>query len=206
MTTAVFLRHGPTQENNEDRIQGHQHGHLLMRQTEQYLAAVIPLLRPLRPTVLLSSDLGRAVETRTILSIFLQATPVTTPELALLRERTLGSLEGKCWHELPPALASQRDNSTYDFRPFGGENDADVLMRVKATLHYLSQHYPDQTTIACITHGGWIQQLIRLAGQSGVLPDGWSNRTALYKSTITNDGHLSAFSPILIKAKLPLDS
>lgn len=205
MTTAVFLRHGPTQENTEDRIQGHHHGRLLIQQTEQYLAAVIPLLHPLRPAVIFSSDLARAIETRRILARFLQANNIMQSELALLRERALGSLEGKCWHEITPELAAKRDEDRYDFRPYGGENDADVLMRVKASLRHLSHAHPS-ATLACVTHSGWLQQLIRHAGESHVLPDGWINRTTIYESTLAPDGQLISFNPIPIKAKLPRDS
>jgi broad specificity phosphatase PhoE len=202
MTTAFFLRHGPTQENIEERIQGHQPGTLLVQETEQYLAAVVPLLRPKSPAVLISSDLDRAVKTRDILKQFLQLPDIKEEVSPLLREKAMGFYEGMLWSEVPPSFREERDKSDYDFRKFGGENNEDVRERVKAMLRQLAQRY-SQKRVCCITHAGWLSQLVKLAGTEGVLSDGWSKRTAIYEAGIGPVGQLQYFHPIILGAQLP---
>ncbi|MEX1112829.1 MAG: histidine phosphatase family protein [Candidatus Andersenbacteria bacterium] len=202
MTTMFFLRHGPTQENQENRIQGQQPGTLLVPDTEKYVAAVVPLLREKSPTVLISSDLERAIRTRQVLKTFLQIEGIKEAMTPLLREKAMGFYEGMLWTEVPIQFQQQRGQQVYDFRRFGGENDDDVRNRVRETLRRFAQQYPNNR-ICCVTHSGWIKQLVLMADQEGVLPDGWSNRTAIYEAGIGPIGQLQYFHPINIEAQLP---
>ncbi len=204
MTTIFFLRHGPTQENREDRIQGQQPGTLLVRETEQYLSAVTPLLREKSPTFLISSDLDRAVKTRTMLKTFLQLPGIQESSTPLLREKAMGFYEGLLWSEVPPAFQAQRNQRGYDFRQFGGENEEDVSLRVKEALRRFAQQYPNMR-LCCITHAGWLESLVSLADKEGILTDGWSDRTAIYEGGIGPIGQLVYFHPIQIEAELVLE-
>lgn len=204
MTTVFFLRHGQTKENVEERVQGQQPGTLLIPETERYLAAVVPLLRTKNPTVLVSSDLARAVATRDILNKFLQLPHVHTDTTPLLRERAMGIYEGMLWADVPPEFAAQRREETYDFRSLGGERDADVLQRVADTLTYLVSHYPNQR-ICCVTHAGWLRQLFRAAHKEGVLSDGWTHRIAIYEGGLSSKGQLDYLRSVLLEAKIPAD-
>lgn len=203
MTTVIFLRHGPTQENHDGRIQGQRPGQLLWRETEVYISAVTPLLRPKNPSLLVSSDLERAVSTRQILKDFLQLPDIPEVTLSSLRERSVGAYEGKLWTEIPAVLQAQRGKSTYDFSVCGGEKSAEVAERVAATLHYLAREYTD-THICCVAHACWLQQLFHLVSQAA-LPDDWFDRTAIYETKLASNGAISKFDLMQIQAKLPAD-
>ena len=203
MTTVVFLRHGPTRENQEGRVQGQQPGQLLVRETEAYISAITPMLRATNPSVLVSSDLGRATGTRQILKDFLQLPTVTEVTLSLLRERAVGTYEGKLWTDMPAALQSQRGRNEYDFRVCGGEDNQAVAARVAATLRYLASAHA-HASICCISHACWLQQLAQMI-TAEVLPDDWFDRTAIYELELAPAGTITNFKVHHIAAKLPRD-
>ena len=202
MTTVFFLRHGPTEENMESRIQGQQPGTILPRETEQYISAITPLLREKSPEILISSDLERAVKTRETLKTFLQIPELKEAMDSLLREKAMGYYEGMLWSEVPAEFQEKRGQSSYDFRRFGGENSSDVKDRVKQFLRKIAQQYPSRR-LACITHAGWLKQLVEIADTEGMLPDGWTNRTAIYEGGVGPTGQLQYFHPVNIEAELP---
>lgn len=199
-----FLRHGPTTENRENRIQGQRPGGILLRETEQYLAGVIPLMRHEKIDVLLSSDLERAVQTRNMLLQFLQDPEIKVGLSPLLREKAMGFYEGMTWSQVPLEFREQRGKNTYDFRTFGGENDSDVRERVRQSLREFALRY-DGKTVCCVTHAGWLQQMVLIADQEGILPDQWSNRTAIYEAGLGQLGQLKYLHSLEIKAKVELD-
>lgn len=203
MTTITFLRHGPTQENNEGRIQGQRPGKLLVRETEAYLAAITPLLRDQNPRLLVSSDLERATLTRSMLKSFLQLADVKEETLSLLRERSVGTYEGKLWTEIPLELQQQQGEGHYDFSVCGGEKSEDVAERVVETLKYFSREYTD-SQVYCVAHACWLQQLFSLVSREA-LPADWFDRTAMYKTTLNATGDIEQFKLIQIQAKLPKD-
>lgn len=204
MTKVFFLRHGPTQENGEGRVQGQRPGTLLIPDTEKYIAAVAPLIREKKVHLLMSSDIDRAVKTREILRQLLMQPDVKVGISPLLREKAMGFYEGMLWADVPPAFREQRGLSAYNFRTFGGENDEDVAERVKAALREFARRYPNMR-IACVTHAGWLNQLVRIADSQGVLPNQWDNRTAIYEAGLGPVGQLLYFHPINIIAKVNLD-
>lgn len=204
MTTAFFIRHGPTQENQQGRIQGQTPGTLLARPTEHYIAAITPLLRARRIDTIITSDLARAMETARILKDFLQLQDIKEQVTPLLREKAMGFYEGMLWQDVPPIFREQRGLEEYNFRLFGGENDEDVMGRVEAMLRRIVRIGPN-IRVCCVTHAGWIKQLVRLAHQEGI-PDGWSDRTAIYEAAIGPHGQLKSLQPLAIIADLPDDN
>lgn len=203
MTTAFFLRHGPTRENKENRIQGQQHGTIELPDTERYIAAVVPLLRKAQPNVILSSDLERAVRTRDVLRAFLQIPLARDGSLPMLRERAMGYYEGMLERDVPESFRRELESHNYDFRKFGGENSDDVRERVRLTLKMLNTDYK-QSRVACITHAEWLHQLVYLADEDGIFNDDWSNREAIYSADIGPEGTLERFDTILIEAGINL--
>jgi broad specificity phosphatase PhoE len=204
MTTVFFLRHGPTVENAEGRVQGQRPGTLLIPETERYITAVIPLLRGERLNMLLSSDLQRAVDTRDILKSFLQQPDIKDGVSPLLREKAMGFYEGMLWEEVPSDFQELRGKSTYDFRTFGGENDNDVKSRVKKALREFALRYA-QLRLVCVTHSGWFEQLVLIADTAGVLSNQWDDRTAIYEVGVGPVGQLQYFHSRSIKASVTLD-
>ena len=201
MATVFFLRHGLTKQNKVHRIQGQTPGTLIVSETERYVAAVTPLLRSKSPQLLISSDLERAIKTREILKDFLQIPNIKEDIMPLMREKAMGFYEGMLWSEEPVEFQKQRQKTDYDFRKFGGENEKDVELRVKSTLRQLAQLYPNMR-IACVTHAGWLRQLVQIADKEGILPDGWTHRTAIYEGGLGPVGQLQYFHPINIEAQV----
>ncbi len=201
MTTIYFLRHGMTQENSDVRIQGQRHGTLLLPETERYLAGIVPLLRQGKISVLVSSDLDRAITTRKLLKQFLHDPTIKEVETPLLRERAMGYYEGMLWEDVPTAFQAQRQSDEYDFRSFGGEHVDDVRQRVRYTLAECGRRYPHHA-IGCITHAGWLQQLVWLARATHPVGDHWSDRTGVYQAEVNREGTLVNLQAIPIEARV----
>jgi hypothetical protein len=68
-------------------------------------------------------------------------------------------------------------------------------------MRRLALQYPAQR-VACVTHAGWIQQLVAVADSQGILPDGWTGRNAIYEGGISPAGKLQYFHPIAIETAL----
>jgi broad specificity phosphatase PhoE len=206
MTTVLFVRHGPTRENREGRINGQQPGELLIPETERYVAAVMPLLAQRRPTWLISSDLARAVATRDMIKKFLQMSAIQVATTPLLRERAMGFYEGLRWDEVPALVQEQRQKQGYNFRLFGGESQEDVRERVRFALRELAQRYPNQC-VCCVSHAAWLWELVSLAPQPSAVPDRWTQRTGIYEATLGNKGQLESLQllPIVASVVIPED-
>lgn len=204
MTTVYFLRHGPTKQNREGRIQGQTPGTISVSDTEKYLAAITPLLRDKNPQVLISSDLERAIITREMLKDFLQLADPQENIMPLLREKAMGFYEGMLWSEVPTDFKKQRNKADFDFRKYGGENEEDVQKRVRAALRQIAHEYPN-LKVACVTHAGWLRQLVQLANEEGTLSDGWTDRTAIYEGSLGPIGQLHSFYPIDIEASVEVE-
>lgn len=203
-----FLRHGLTVANQEGRIQGQHDGKILAIETERYIAATVPLLRPNPPiSVLLSSDLRRSVQTRQILKNFL--TGKITKDLAekespLLREQSFGIYEGKLWEEVPEEMKKQRQDVDYEYRPYGGESGNDVAQRVKEFIAWSFKEFSPKT-IACVTHAGWLRQLGRVVKEESNLPLDWFDRIAILKLDVNEKGEPQKINPIAIDADVHFD-
>lgn len=177
--TLWLIRHGETTWNLEGRIQGQSESPLSEsgRRQARGLGARLATTRFDR---VLSSDLGRAVETARL------AFPGREPELEpRLREQSAGSLEGRRVSELTPAeleglrgLTAARAGGG----PAGAEPYPDLLERARAWLAGLR----GDGVVACVTHGGFIQAVLRLAfGQTD--PAGWPTapRVMIANTSIT---------------------
>lgn len=206
MVTVFFVRHGPTDENIKGIITGQQPGQLLNVETEHYIAGVAPLLRRAEPKMIFSSDLKRAVLTRRILKEFLQLEKIEEVETPLLRERSLGSWEGKLWKDIPGAIKNQRQekSETYNYRPFGGENHHDVCDRVRAMIEAISKQ-EEAKTICCVTHSGWLRQLAVILKKNKFLPDDWIHRRSIYQAKITPSQEVKSLVAIRIDAHVSGD-
>lgn len=86
----VLLRHGETDWNAARRIQGQRNSELNATGIAQ-AGAVAPIIAALRPSLLWTSDLDRALRTAEIVGAACGLTPVPDERL---REYDLGSLEG----------------------------------------------------------------------------------------------------------------
>ncbi|MDP1899709.1 MAG: histidine phosphatase family protein [Rubrivivax sp.] len=162
MTELLFIRHGETDWNRQQRFQGqidvplNPAGHAQAQRLAQRLAE--------EPhEALFSSDLRRARETAAPLAAaWKMAAPVA---LAGFREQSFGVLEGldvptiKSRH---PELWLQWLEHRADFTLPGGESLRQFHARVFAAVGDLVTAFPGQR-LAVVTHGGVLDMLWRTA-------------------------------------------
>ncbi len=158
------MRHGESEGNAQDRMQGRSDFPLTERGREQtrrlagFLAShglgwdrhyASPLLRAAQTAeVLAGSTRGPA--------------PVPEPELA---ELAAGALEGLTFSEIAlrfPAFARRRIDQLGDFSEFGGESYADVQARVVSVRGKLeARHRESGERVLLVGHGGFNYQLLK---------------------------------------------
>ena len=149
----LLLRHGRTAWNAQERFQGQTDVDLddVGRAQASHAAR---LLARLRPDVLVSSDLRRALDTAGALAK-LTGLPVETD--ARLRETYAGTWQGMTSDEIDAAHAAEREawRSGRDVRPGGdGELRVEVGQRVAtAVREHAARLSPGQLLVA-VSHGG----------------------------------------------------
>jgi probable phosphoglycerate mutase len=155
----LVWRHGRTEWNASGRFQGQldppldDEGRAQAARTAPHLAAALSG----EQTVLVSSDLQRAVDTATALAPLL-GVPVRIDER--LREHGLGSWEGLTRADVAEQLPDQYQDWLAG-RPVpgrGGEAQADVAARVLAAVLDL----PPASTAVLVTHGGTAGRLVEV--------------------------------------------
>jgi 2,3-bisphosphoglycerate-dependent phosphoglycerate mutase len=151
MTTTLYIaRHGETEWNLAQKLQGHQDSPLTARgrcQAES-LAAV---LNNRQITRVYSSDLGRALQTARVVTEHLGVELIIDKRL---RERNFGILEGKTKAELDEGLLQERFRShDPDYVIPGGESFRQVYERSVACLEELVEQN-GHAAFAVICHGG----------------------------------------------------
>ena len=153
----VFVRHGETHWNVEQRLQGLGDSPLTERGRAQ-VAAHLPWLRTFRPERLVASPLGRTMATAGILALALEL-PVE-PEPAL-RERCMGRFEGWTLDEVrasEPEIFAERERSPWSFRAPGGENYDDLLARVSPFLDRLVA--APEARLLLVAHGTVVRPML----------------------------------------------
>jgi probable phosphoglycerate mutase len=150
----VLIRHGETEWNRDQRIQGHL-DIALSRRGEEQARLLLAALEAERPPVLFTSDLGRAAETAAILAQG-QAEVILDSRL---REANLGAFQGKNAAEIeaefPEAYHAWRRDSARN-RPPGGETLVDLRERCMAGLRDALGRRSERT-VWVVAHGGPIR-------------------------------------------------
>lgn len=156
----ILLRHGQTEHNAENRMQGQIDTHLSEHGLAQArIAAVVMAER--RPLAIVSSDLTRAHDTALALS---EATGLPVHTDARLRETNLGQWQGLTHHDVdeqfPGARATWRADATW--APPGGESRVDVAQRTAPVVRELVDELGDawdERPVIVVAHGGAIAAL-----------------------------------------------
>lgn len=140
MTTTLYIvRHGETEENVAQILQGHLPGHLTERGREQAAELRNRLLRQhLQFDAMLVSDLQRCIDTAHIINEGLHLDITLCP---LLRERDCGSLTG---HTIAEAQTAPLPDDV--------ENVEQLFERARRFLHYACHTFP-RRRVLCISHG-----------------------------------------------------
>ena len=160
----LLVRHGQSTWNAARRLQGQvmdvpltAAGRQQAQQAAREVARQVPAGTPV-----LTSDLLRALQTAELVAQPLGVVPVLTP---LLREQTLGSLEGKGIDELT-AEPTPPGRHVTEVAWGGGESIEQVHRRCRELLGWLRQDFADRRCVVLVSHGDLIRCLLNvLAGR-----------------------------------------
>jgi glucosyl-3-phosphoglycerate phosphatase len=175
VTRLLLWRHGNTEWNRDNRVQGQTDtplSELGRRQAEE----TAPLLAALRPDAIVASDLHRAADTATALA-GLTGLPVHADPR--LRERYFGQWQGLTMAEIPEQFPDEyrRWRSGASSPGCGLESLDDLGKRVGEALQEAADSTPGGLTVVA-THGGaarqgcgmllgWPPELVRTLGPLG---------------------------------------
>ncbi|OGK56749.1 hypothetical protein A3J15_02310 [Candidatus Roizmanbacteria bacterium RIFCSPLOWO2_02_FULL_38_10] len=161
----VIIRHGRTEFNHKDIIQGHLSVGLDSIGLQQALT-VAKKIKKENFAALISSDLLRAMQTANPIAKKLNLRILSN---ILLRERALGLLEGKKkidTFNLLNIAPSRQAYQIWSFKEtveminkFKIESDNNFYNRVKTFTDYLKQKYQNKN-ILLVSHGGTIRVLL----------------------------------------------
>jgi 2,3-bisphosphoglycerate-dependent phosphoglycerate mutase len=159
-TRIILTRHGETDWNAGERIQGHTDVELNAAGSAQ-AAALAERLAGEPIDVIYSSDLSRAERTAAaVRDRHPNAEFIRTVEL---RERNWGALEGLRWSEIiesHPADAATLKTGAADYAPEGGESKNQLRERVESFLDSMVAEHAGKT-ILVVTHGGVSAMIVR---------------------------------------------
>jgi len=160
-THLLAIRHGETEWNSEGRFQGHLNS-ALNREGLAQANALGARLANERFDLLLSSDLGRALQTASAIAMSTGHEILVEPRL---RERNMGIFQGLTAAEArlryPDEYARFRSNDP-DFVIPEGESMRQLLARSVACIAELARIHAGMT-LAAVTHGGVLAMLYRHA-------------------------------------------
>ncbi|MCC3274989.1 MULTISPECIES: histidine phosphatase family protein [unclassified Arthrobacter] len=174
----VFWRHGRTEWNRVGRFQGQQDIALDPSGVRQ-AAEAAAVLRFLEPAAIVSSDLGRALNTGRSLGALLG---LEVAQDKRLRETFAGTWEGRTFAQIgeqdAPLLAAW-SAGVGSVRAGGGETRVDVGTRVAAAVNDAVQGVEPGGTLVVVSHGGAIRAgicaLLGLPAESWAVISGVSN-------------------------------
>lgn len=159
----LMLRHGQTEWNAENRMQGQLDAELSELGRDQAVAAA-EVLAKRQPLLIVSSDLCRAYDTAVELA---ERTGSPLVVDARLRETNLGDWQGMTHGEVdavaPGARVAWRNDATW--APHGGESRVDVARRSLPLIAELVDSQPDwgadksDRPVLLVAHGGLIAAL-----------------------------------------------
>lgn len=159
-----FVRHGQSEHNKLGVINGQtMNGSLSEEGIKQAYETSEKLSNDYAR--IYSSDLIRAKETAEILNKKLNLEIIYDIRL---RERSLGSFEGKSWKDVGSELKEIDRIQKYDYRPYGGESVDNVKERLLSFINEIKQAEKKEK-ILVVAHGGIIRLLHHLF--SGEVPE-----------------------------------
>lgn len=155
MTRLILWRHGNTDWNAIDRVQG-QTDTALNDLGRQQAAAAAPLLAALKPDAIVASDLARAADTAAALATLTNLPVRTDPRL---RERSFGLWQGLTVTEVAARFPDEHSRWRAGARSPGcGVEDLDDLgKRVSEALQEAADGVAGGTVVVT-THGGAARQ------------------------------------------------
>ena len=161
------VRHGETEGNIKQITQSHAPGKLTSEGIKQAKELAL-LLEDEEFDIAYSSDLKRATDTAAIILESHRNTKlIHTP---LLRERSLGVLDGMSYQSVPFEVY---DVTKIDFRPPEGESLHDVRRRLIGLLNDMYKEHPQQHVLV-VSHG-WTLKIMRSLLTDLSLQESWNS-------------------------------
>lgn len=154
----IFIRHGETDWNRQQRFQGQSDIPLNSRGQLQ-ARALGDRLKNLPITAIYSSDLTRCMETTRPIADHHTLTPILEPRL---KEIHFGDWEGKTYLEIEqthPESLEQWQTSYREFAPPRGETFPEMEARVRDAFQDIQSSHPEGL-ICLVAHGGPLQVLL----------------------------------------------
>lgn len=159
LSRLIMLRHGQTEHNATNRMQG-QTDTALSEIGRAQAAAIAPVIAALAPDVVISSNLARAADTAAAI-VALTGHELRTD--ARLRETHLGQWQDRTHTEVDRDYPGARLHWRGDARwaPPGGESRVEVAARARAVVDELSAAHAggEPVTALLVAHGGLIAAL-----------------------------------------------
>ena len=154
-TALRMVRHGESTYNALELVQGQLDRPRLSRRGRDQARRLAERLTPRPPGLLISSDLGRAFETASLIAEVVDA-PIVCDER--LRERSMGALEGWPLRVVEVAHSGIAGQTVVDAdaRPPGGESLRELYARVADFLTN-ARTLDLAEDVVVVTHGGWIR-------------------------------------------------
>lgn len=160
----LLVRHGESQGNVEFRLQGRCEFPLTPRGIAQ-AQALAQRLAPLRPSVVYTSPIRRALDTAAIIAAACRLEPIPDQRL---QEYNFGeALSGLTWQEIrqraPDILAALASDAP-NFPPYPGEEGRDAFKaRVSQALADILHQHHDHESVVVVTHAAPIIALVMTA-------------------------------------------
>ena len=157
-TFVCFVRHGETEANVTDRLQG-QSDTPLNAQGLAQADLVAERLKDEPFDVIFSSDLSRALVTAKKIAAGRPVIPVKE-----LREWHFGRWQGMLWKEILCDYSEEIllfKSGSPDFEPPEGESAGRFLERAEKFMDMLKSEYAGKR-ILCVSHGGFIKQTLKV--------------------------------------------
>jgi probable phosphoglycerate mutase len=162
ITRFCLVRHGETDWNAENRLQGHTDIDLNSRglaQAEQMAQSLKKI--NLQFDVLYTSDLQRAARTAQAIERVFKVNAIAKSSL---RERHLGALQGLTTHEAPrlkPELWGPHIARNLHEDLQGGESIQQFAIRIQTALENICKQHIGQTVLL-VSHGGALDMMYRI--------------------------------------------
>lgn len=156
----IWLRHGETEENANNRYLGHRDVPLNAKGLKQ-ADLLAEQLKQIHIQTIYSSDLTRSKQTAWAYG---KETAIPIIESSLLRELSFGGWDGFTFDEIhakDPEHVKRWIENPFQVAPPGGETLLEMEQRLSRWLQQVEQHHPEQT-IAVFTHGGPIRWFLAL--------------------------------------------
>ncbi len=154
------IRHGETDFNEQRRIQGHAPA-VLSKKGIQQAVEIAETLVIEKPSIILTSEMIRAVQTAKIISQKHNLEVVPVPELDA---RDFGDLTGVSYPELKaqnPELFNKLKINRDEFVPPNGESTIQIETRVKKFIQTIHNYKQTYASIIVVTHREIIPVLLK---------------------------------------------